>query len=400
MSLRMIKRRGQEGMKHIKSYIKIFKIYVIRYLMRVLYIFPIKKNRIVFNSYRGGQYSCSPKYISQKLIRMYPNRFEIIWLFNNPKNFSYLKDEGIKVIDYSSFKRFYYEATSKISINNIGSFSYMPLRKGQEHINTWHAAVSYKKVGLSEIKNDAIIKRTLLMTSKETTLYLSACKFFSEYCIPIDFGYYGDILEYGIPRNDMLYLQDIEEYRRKVLTYYGIDFRSMVVLYAPTWRYDPEYETKPIDFILLKDAVEKKFNRECVIIFRAHHITGSNGVNYEWIIDSTDYPDSQEVLAASDIMITDYSSMIWDYSLLKRPCFLYVPDLKTYISERGFHIPIKEWGFPLCETNEKLRSAIFDFDESSYLDNVHKHHMTLGSYETGHSAEKVCEWINSKCFKQ
>ena len=156
--------------KHLKPLLKLAVIYVLRFVMRVLSIFPIRKNRIVINSYRGEQYSCNPKYISQGLQKMYPEKYEIIWAFKNPGKYYDLKKSGIKLVSFASIKRFYYEATAKISINNIGSYSWMPVRKGQEHINTWHGAVDYKKVALSEINNDAVMKKTLLMSARETTL--------------------------------------------------------------------------------------------------------------------------------------------------------------------------------------------------------------------------------------
>ena len=77
----------------IKSYIKLFEIYMIRTMMRILYLFPIKNNRIVINSYRGQQYSCNPKYISEKLIEQYPGKYEIIWFFSEPEKFAFLKKQ-------------------------------------------------------------------------------------------------------------------------------------------------------------------------------------------------------------------------------------------------------------------------------------------------------------------
>lgn len=384
--------------KHLKPLLKLAVIYVLRFVMRVLSIFPIRKNRIVINSYRGEQYSCNPKYISQGLQKMYPEKYEIIWAFKNPGKYYDLKKSGIKLVSFASIKRFYYEATAKISINNIGSYSWMPVRKGQEHINTWHGAVDYKKVALSEINNDAVMKKTLLMSARETTLYLSANKFFSEYCIPTEFGYRGEILEYGLPRNDALYFRNTQKARDRIVRKYKINPDNIIVLYAPTWRYDPDQKITPLDFSMVKNSAEKRFGKSCTVIFRAHHITGCIGTGNDWVVDVTDYPDSQEIMASSDLLITDYSSMMWDFSLTGRPCFLYVPDIDTYVAERGFNISADKWGFSICTTSQELGRAIEGYNAEYYQKIVEKHHNMLGSYETGHATEKICQWIDGRCY--
>ena len=350
-------------MLRFNSIVRLVCIYALRTVMHILHLFPIKNNRIVINSYIGQQYACSPKYISKKMLEMYPNDFEIIWFFNEPNKYSFLRKDGIKLVRYRSLGHLYYEATARVSINNIGSYSWNPLRRGQEHINTWHAAVDYKKVALSEPRNDYVMKKTLLMTTAETTLFLSACRFFSEKNLIEDFNYKGKVLEAGLPRNDNLYIGNNEKIVDKVKKRYGIHEKDFVVLYAPTWRYDEKNTIPDLNFELLASVIEEKVGRPCTIIYRAHHITGSTGIRKTNVIDVTDYPDSQEILMASDALITDYSSMIWDFSLTKRPCFVYAPDVDTFIHDRGFNIPIEKWGFPICRTNEELISAIKEYED-------------------------------------
>lgn len=101
----------------------------------------------------------------------------------------------------------------------------------------------------------------------------------------------------------------------------------------------------------------------------------------------------QELLCAADILITDYSSSIWDFSFTYRPCFLYAPDLAKYEAESGFFVPIEDWPFPLAETNEELIENIKNFDSKKYIEDVKKHHRDLGSYETGHATERFCKLL-------
>jgi CDP-glycerol glycerophosphotransferase len=113
------------------------------------------------------------------------------------------------------------------------------------------------------------------------------------------------------------------------------------------------------------------------------------------VIDVSDYPDMQDLLCAVDVLITDYSSSIWDFSFTHKPCFLYAPDLEEYKSNRDFYTPIEEWPFPLAKTNQELIENIKNFDSKEYIGKVNKHHKELGSYETGHATEHFCKLLFS-----
>ena len=164
----------------VKSLFKLCAIYILKLFMILLHVFPVKNNRIIFNSYSGRQYACNPKYISMYLNEKYTGKYELIWAIRNASSYKWLTEEGIKVVEYYSLKRLFYEATAKVSINNVGSFSWMPNTKNQLRINTWHGGGCYKKVGLSETCNDMIKKRTMELTAKNTSYMLSTSKYFTE----------------------------------------------------------------------------------------------------------------------------------------------------------------------------------------------------------------------------
>lgn len=369
------------------AWIKLVAIYILRILMRLLYFFPVQKGRFIFNSYRGSQYSCNPKYISEYLETLDNQNIELVWAVKAPEKFYFLKERGIKVVRYASLKRFYYEATAQGSINNVGSFSWLPLRKGQYHINTWHGGGCYKNVGMSEQTSSDVYKKTLRMTVNETTHFVSGSRFSSEVVIPKDFDYHGKLLEYGLPRNDFLVNGEWKNVRGRVCRDLGLEEHLFLVLYAPTWRYDMDEKISVPDFAKLKKAVKERFRTECVILFRAHpnlHSPVSGDFK-----DVTLYSDMQELLAAADMLISDYSSCIWDYSFTYRPCMLYVPDLNKYKSERGFVEDIYKWGFPVCVNDRELMKAILQYDEESNKTALQRHQKELGSLESGHSAEKI-----------
>ena len=106
------------------------------------------------------------------------------------------------------------------------------------------------------------------------------------------------------------------------------------------------------------------------------------------LLDATDYPDMQELLCAADLLITDYSSSIWDYALLGRPAILYVPDLDRYEAEdRGFYTPIREWPGIICRDGGKMEEAILGLDEDEEKRRAGAHLEAFRSYERGRACE-------------
>lgn len=383
----------------MKGAIKILKIYMLRLFMRVLYVFPIKNNRIIFSSYRGQQYSCNPKYISQTLLELYPKNFEVIWAFNEPDKFRYLEKQGIILVKFNSLKRFYYEATAKVSINNIGSFSWLPLRKDQEHINTWHSGLDLENCGINEPENDIITRYTIRLSGKETTLFLSANRVFSDYSVKVQFGYYGMMLNCGLPRGDNLINEKSETIRKRVRNSFNIDEKDIVVMYAPTWRYGGAKDMPKMDYIQLSNSLRKRFGSEFVIWNRSHHLSkDARIIGDEHLMDVTNYSDIQELVISCDILISDYSSVIWDGALGRKYVIQYAPDAQKFEKDRGLYVPVGKWCIPAIMTMEDLCNYLSNINFSKELEYSKNLLDMMGSYETGCSSEICCRWIADKCF--
>jgi CDP-glycerol glycerophosphotransferase len=97
----------------------------------------------------------------------------------------------------------------------------------------------------------------------------------------------------------------------------------------------------------------------------------------------------QELLLIADVLITDYSSCSWDFSLTSKPCFIFAPDLDYYLTNRGIYTPIDTWPYPLARTNEELVNNIINFEKREYDVKVKKHYEDLGSYEQGSATSKM-----------
>lgn len=382
----------------MKSLVKYITIYILRALMRILYVFPIKNDRVIFSSYRGYQYACNPRYISEYLVKYHPGEYEIIWAFQNPNEFRLLEKDGIKVVNYNSLRRFFYEATAKFSINNIGSFSYLPLRKGQEHVNTWHSGLDLECCGMNEHANDKIMRYTIEMSGKETSLFLAANRVFSDYSVKVQFGYYGAILNCGLPRGDSLLNEKYDRIRKEVRRKLGIIGDTKVLMYAPTWRYGGKDAMPKMDLSRLATAMQKRFGEKICVWNRSHHLTGEMFVaQSEYIKDVTKYPDVEELVIACDILVSDYSSIIWDGALAQKTIIQYAPDADTFEKDRGLYVPVGKWCLPLAKSMDGLCKEVDKLDMELGKRNSQKLLKMMGSFETGKAAEICCDWIAWKC---
>ena len=231
-------------------------IRMIQSFLKVFYIFPIKKNRVLFSAYSGKNYSCNPKYISEELHRRYGNKTEIIWAFQDPSHYDFLKDQ-YRIVRFKSLPFLYYILTSRVVVDNVESWSILPKRKGQCVINTWHGGGAYKGVGLQRKDTDAALDQNMLRKHSRVDIYLSSSKAFTEMTLRKSFGFKGRVIECGMPRNDiLLYKSDqlISDIKHKL----NIAQNSHCVIYAPTFRKDTDYrfELDPVQTInALKGAL-------------------------------------------------------------------------------------------------------------------------------------------------
>ena len=169
-----------------------------------MFFFPVRKNRILFSSFSGLQYSCNPKYISEYLIKYGIKNIEIIWEFTQPKKYVHIP--GIKRVKHYSPAWFYYAATAAVVVTNTGFPQPQPKRKGQLLINTWHGGGAYKRVGINVMYGTSRVERYALHEiMSKTDLFVSNSRTFTDFAIVQDLNFYGEILPYGMPRNDLFF---------------------------------------------------------------------------------------------------------------------------------------------------------------------------------------------------
>ena len=379
----------------IKDALKITAIYTLRQMLKVLWLFPIKKQRIVFNSFSGKQYSDNPKYIFLDLYKKYGSALEYIWC-RNEKDDELLAYNNIKTMKFLSPAFLFSMITCGVYVTNCSVEPFIPKRKKQLYICSWHGGGAYKKLS-HFYKNRKSFKIMSKTRAKMTTCYTSACKLFTEFIAPDWSADSAKFLSSGMPRNDILiHKKDDKKLVDSIKAKIGIGADKKVVLYAPTmrgWAVHPDSFDLTLDIESLLTALNERFGGDFVFVFRCHHVMLNRVKIHQHTIDVSSYNDMQELLLVSDVLITDYSSSIWDYSLLFRPCFLFTPDLSEYEAYQSFYVPISEWPVPYAQTNDELVSIIQSFDEHNYFEDVKQHHSELGSFETGTAVHAINEII-------
>jgi len=367
----------------------------------MFYILPINEKKIVFASYGGNLYACSPKYIFEYMIKYYGNSFTYIWTINRPDILP-IEYQKIRTVKFLSFEYIFHVLTAGYIIYNFAVKTYLPFRRNQTIVNTWHGGGAYKKIHLdaSHYQNDFIsLNVSRKISSKIVKYIVSSCEKFTNVSSKVLAISTGKFLPIGMPRND-IFFNMLESGKKKVKDHFNLENNKKVVLYAPTFRGDyrnVDSISFSLDISNLLLTLKNKFGHDFIFLYR-FHIKNKNKpiVKNENIIFASKYPDMQELLCATDILITDYSSSIWDFSFTFKPCFLFTPDLDEYKRKQGFYTPIEDWPFPLAVTNEQLMNVIYNFDHEKYLIAVKEHHKALGSYETGTATKQLCDILFSE----
>ena len=382
-----------------KSLVKIKNI-ISKTIVNIFNCLPIKNNKIFLFSYYGSQYGCNPKYISEYIVKNCPDKFDIVWEFNDVSSKEHI--QGVRKVKSMTLKYFYELCTSKVIITNFRTTDTFKKRKKQYYIQTWHSSLRLKQI--EKDAENSLQKNYVEMAkrdSKKCDLLLSGCKYSTE-IFRRAFWYNGEIFEYGTPRNDLLARVD-EHYIADIKAKLNISNDTKLVLYAPTFRKNDDLEVYKFDYRKVLNSLKSKFGgdwRFCIKL-HPHLISKSEQLNYgEDVLDLTKYDDIQELLAISDVLISDYSSLMFDFGLTQRPCFLYVPDLEEYTNQdRKLYFDIKQLPFISTKNSIDLVNEIEMFDKVKYNKELNTFLDSINSFENGNSCEKLVERINDVCFK-
>lgn len=370
-------------------------------LWRLIALRPIEKNTVLFSSFEGKGYSDSPKSIARALLDSGEN-VRLCWLVNAEQDAKSLPAGVVPVYRNRKLSLIKAYTTSKIWVSNCRQYAKFK-RKGQYYLQTWHG-FALKKIEMDAQQSLPEPYLRVCRRDGSMTDAVACGSGFMEGVFRRSFWYpdHVEILSCGTPRND-IFFRDSGEIPGKVRSALGLEPSRNLVLYAPTFRADHTTSAYALNPEQVKAACERRFGGEWSVLIRLHPNIASkseglfayDGKN---VVDATAYPDMQELLAGVDLLITDYSSSMFDFALSGKPCVQLAVDIEAYKKDRDFYFPLEELPFPLARSSEELEQILLHYDAARWQEcwKAFASREDVMLREDGEAARRCARWILEK----
>lgn len=384
-----MKKKLEYILKHNLFIQSIYKIVMSRLLRLAGRFVQTDQRMVLFNSFGGRKYNDSPRVLYESMLS--DHRFDgytFVWAFENPEEFQI---PGAKTIRIDTWEYFKTALMAKYWISSVNIERGLQFKKKQtRYLNTWHGA------GTKKIGNACRGRRDFNYANVNVMLVQSE---FEREIFERDFLVKPDhILKAGFPRSDELFHMTREKadaYKKKL----GIPLEKRVILYAPTWRDSVDGGTTyhiapPVNIARWKE----RLGQEYVLLFRAHAFTTQiMGLEFDaFIRDMSGYNDINHLLAVADILITDYSTIVYDYSILEKPFLCFGYDYDRYRRARGFYFDMrKEYPMGVIETEEEILNQIVTMDyakESEKVKSFKKKYIEAGGDAAKRAVSALFQW--------
>ncbi|OIK11445.1 CDP-glycerol--glycerophosphate glycerophosphotransferase [Bacillus sp. MUM 13] len=368
-------------------------------------ILPADKKLIVFESFLGKQYSCNPRAIYEYLQKTHPE-YKMYWSADK-KYTANFEREGVPYLRRFSVEWMFKMTRASYWVSNSRMPLWIPKPKHTTYLQTWHGtplkklAADMKEVYMPGTDTESY-KQNFHQESSKWDYLISPNPYSSEIFSRAFAVDPGKVIETGYPRNDVLYNENnsasISSLKKKM----GIPDDKKVILYAPTWRDDEFYSKGRYKFSLKLDLNEmrEKLGSEYVILLRLHYLISENlelsdfeGFAY----DFSNYGDISHLYLISDMLITDYSSVFFDYANLKRPMLFFVYDIENYRDRlRGFYFDFEASApGPLVKRTDEVIREIKAQEEKGFVpdENSEAFYEQFCGLEDGHASQRVIEKV-------
>ena len=365
-------------------------------LQKIIYplfrLLPMDRRMIVFQAYWGQSYRCNPRAIYEYIQQHEGNNYKYVWVFKNEN--TPVNGNAIKVRE-KSWKYYYYMARAKFFVNNVNFPDLYEKRKGAVEIQTLHGTF-LKTMGL-DVPGEFDTpekRRKFLRRCGRWDYLISPSQYMTEKSREC-FLYDRQVLEIGFPRNDVL-LQPIDaNLVRSLKNKLNLPLDKKIILYAPTFR-----EKKNFHFQLDLKHMQEQLSEEYIVLLRLHYFVSSNldiDMYRGFAFNVSSYDKIEDLYLISDLLITDYSSVMFDFALLNRPILYYTYDLEYYRDQlRGMYINLEqEAPGPLLRTTDELIEAIRNLDQvvAQYSEKFKAFREKYGQFESGNACKYVLEQI-------
>ncbi|WP_071460846.1 CDP-glycerol glycerophosphotransferase family protein [Bacillus massilinigeriensis] len=344
-------------------------------IFQTIGLFPADEKLIIFESYLGKQYSCNPRAIYECVKEQYPD-YKLYWSID-PHYQSAFAGKGLETVNRFSIKWLILMARAKYWVSNSRLPLWIPKPKHTIYLQTWHGtplkrlAADMEEVYMPGTTTESYKKNFLEESSRWD--YLISPNHYSSHIFRRAFHFDKKMLETGYPRNDILLKDHSDSYINKIKKDIGIPSGKKVILYAPTWRDNEFYSVGKYKFDLNLDleAFQQKLGSDYILLLRMHYLIAGNldlssleGFAY----DVSSYEDIRELYLVTDLLVTDYSSVFFDFANRKKPMFFYAYDIDTYRDKlRGFYFNFeKEAPGPIVKTTDELIAEIKKSESEGY----------------------------------
>lgn len=362
-------------------------------------LFPIRRNKVVFANFIGKGMGGSPKYIAEEILREGLG-YDLVWLTEDKKA---RFPKGIRPVKMYSVRGRYELATASVIVNNVKHKLPFKKRAGQYYIQTWHGdfALKFIEKEVEDKLNPGYVAESKA-DSRETDVVLSGSRQFSE-IVRQSFWYDGEIFECGVPCNDPFFTSN-ESSIQSIRAMFGIQDGTHIALYAPTFRDGASKDFEIPDFEMVVNQLRAIDGHPWVLLVRFHPLDQGQLAKVSFsdcVLNGSKYPDPQDITKAADFLITDYSSIMYDFALQRKPVVLFAPDIEQYQAARGLRQIFWEVPFPLAQTKEELPVALskaFAPDFSSRLETFLKDRVC--SFDDGRASERVVARIKEVIFNR
>lgn len=382
--------------------------FVLTAVFNVFKLLPVKSGVYIFESQYGGRFDDNPKAVYDYLKKQDNAEHKLFWSIRY-RDRNVVGEEDVNILYRFSLRWLYYMARAEFWIINARMPQWLPKRKETKYVQTWHGtplkklALDMDTFGMPGSSLENYKKNFLAETQKWD--YLVAPNQYSKEIFKSCFAFEKTFIESGYPRNDVLYQKNNPEDIKAIKERLGLPLDKKVILYAPTWR-DDYYISKgkykfhvPFDMNQLIDVL----GDDAVFIFRAHYLvaesldelsTHPNVFNFSTNVDISD------LYLVSDLLVTDYSSVFFDYANLKRPMLFYAYDYEHYRDNlRGFYFDLERDAPGPVVTGEKtffnkISTYITDGIFIETLEKQERFYENFCEWENGRAAEKILHYIS------
>lgn len=371
-----------------------------------LKVLPVNDQVVFFESNVGRNYSSNPKYVYEEMVKQgLDKEFKCIWS---------LEDLGLEIpgnakkVKRARLKYLYYLAIAKIWVCDTRQPSFLIKRPETTYIQLWHGtplkklAMDMDVLSMSEGMELSEYKKLFLENTKTWDYLISQSEYTTEK-FKSCFAFEKEILETGFPRNDVLFDKNNEKSIKLLKNKYSLPLDKKIILYAPTWRDDEFYENGIYKFSLQidLDLLQKELGDTHIILVKLHYLVKDSldWSKYEGFVYECDHlGDIQELYLISDYLITDYSSVMFDYALLRRPMIIYAYDYENYRDNlRGFYFNIfDEFPGPIVNNSPDLLESIKNYDFMDYEEKYMKFLYKFTNFDTGQASSEIVDLILEK----